>query len=516
MFCRKSFIVVIVLQALILVQTARAQDDILKTKITIPRQTASLYETLNLISARSGCLFIYDSQVIENSRRVKLSADNEELLTVLQKILPANQYSFKVIGRHILLYKKEGTVPLVSPVAKLVAIDSIKIISVNGRVIDAETRQALPYVSIGIAGQNIGTIANEDGYFRLKVPAEYAGLQLMVSHIGYEMKQIPLQLIRELKVDIQLSRRVISLQEVIIRYIDPLTILRKALDARSANYNTNPAYITAFYREGTRKNNRYTSYSEAVFKIYKSPYSYSVSADQVKMLKSRKIQNEDPKDTVFVKLKGGVLTALQLDIVKRLPDFLDLSEPLSYKFSYSDVVSYAGRDAYVISFSMLPTEGVIPYTGVLYIDRNDYTILGTEFEVDPSQMDEATAVLVLRKSHNLKVKFEKIRYSISYASFGDTYYLNHVRCDMQIRTRLHHHLNSDQFVTFLEYATCKTDTVNVARFDRQEILRPGMVFSEAPYTGNPDFWDDYNVIAPEKKLSEALDKLMIKLAEAEK
>jgi hypothetical protein len=68
----------------------------------------------------------------------------------------------------------------------------------------------------------------------------------------------------------------------------------------------------------------------------------------------------------------------------------------------------------------------------------------------------------------------------------------------------------------LEYATCKTDTVNVARFDRQEILRPGMVFSEAPYTGNPDFWDDYNVIAPEKKLSEALDKLMIKLAEAEK
>ena len=89
---------------------------------------------------------------------------------------------------------------------------------------------------------------------------------------------------------------------------------------------------------------------------------------------------------------------------------------------------------------------------------------------------------MLKKSRKLIVKLEKINYSVSYMPFNGKYYLNHVRCDIQLKTRLRHHLSSDNFNTFLELATCNIDTANVVKFAKQEILKPNAVFSDQPYT----------------------------------
>jgi hypothetical protein len=41
--------------------------------------------------------------------------------------------------------------------------------SVKGRISDARTGQALPFVNIGVLGKSIGTVADEEGKFRLAV-----------------------------------------------------------------------------------------------------------------------------------------------------------------------------------------------------------------------------------------------------------------------------------------------------------------------------------------------------------
>ena len=69
--------------------------------------------------------------------------------------------------------------------------------------------------------ENIGTITNNDGFFTLKIPASLIGTSLVVSHLGYMSQRIPVQLLNEQQVDFYLDRRIISIQEVIIRYIDP-------------------------------------------------------------------------------------------------------------------------------------------------------------------------------------------------------------------------------------------------------------------------------------------------------
>lgn len=497
---------------LCIVHSAFGQEAILYKPITIPKQHTTIYNALNIISQKAECLFIYDSQIVESDKKVKLVADNKPLKQVLDNILSNPELSYKVIGQHILIHKgKKSETDKAAPLPAVNTKDTLTSIVIKGHIFDNENKAAIPYATIGILEDNIGTISNSDGYFLLKVPSTYSGTSLIVSHMGYMSQSIPIQLLSEQKVDIFLDRRIISIQEVIIRYIDPVTIVDKAMMLRKDNYRHDPVYTTSFYREGVQKNDRYISFSEAVFKVYKSSYLLSESFDQVKLLKSRKFQNSDPRDTVYLKLKAGVLSALQLDIVKCVPGFLDLTPPVQYTYTYSDIISYNSKDAYAITFVQNPGITDALYKGTVYIDKENFAVLGADFEINPEFLDQAAENLVLRKSRKLIVKLEKISYSVSYSLFNGNYYMNHARCDIQLKTRFRHHFASDNFSTFLEIATCHIDTNNVVRFTKQEIIKPNVVFSDAPFVSDDAFWGDYNTIAPETKLNEALMRLIGKI-----
>jgi hypothetical protein len=494
--------------------TAIGQEALLEKKITISKQNTTLYEALNLISQKADCYFIYDSQTVESDKRVKLVAQNQPLKQVLDNILENPELTFKVIGQHILIYKvKKETVFTKTPQPVANEADTIKNIVIKGYVFDNESKTAIPFATVGILEENIGTITNNDGYFTLKIPVSFAGSSLVVSHMGHMSQRIPIQLLKEQQVDIYLERRVIPIQEVIIRYIDPVTIIEKTLENRRENNAMEPVYMTSFYREGVQKNKKYISYTEAVFKVYKSSFTLSEHFDQVKLLKSRKVQNPDPRDTVFLKLKAGIQSALQLDIVKCVPGFLDLSPPVEYNYTYSDLVSYNSKDAYAVTFEQKENITKPLYTGTLYIDKESYALLGADFEINPKYIDIAAEDLVLKKSRKLKVKLDKINYSVSYTPFNGIYYLNHARVDIQLKTRLKNHLTYDNFNTFLELATCSIDTAHVEKFSKQEVIKPNVVFSDVPYSSDDSFWGDYNIITPEAKLSEALSKIIGKIEE---
>lgn len=61
-------------------------------------------------------------------------------------------------------------------------------ININGNVIDAETKQAIPYVNIGIKSLAIGTVSDDNGKYQLKVK-DTENL-ITFSAIGYAVKNI--------------------------------------------------------------------------------------------------------------------------------------------------------------------------------------------------------------------------------------------------------------------------------------------------------------------------------------
>ncbi|HEX7412139.1 MAG TPA: carboxypeptidase-like regulatory domain-containing protein [Bacteroidales bacterium] len=494
--------------------TAFGQEQLLEKTITIERQHTTLYNALNIISDKADCFFVYDSKAVESDKRVKLEADNLPLKQVLEKLLDNPRLAFKVIDQHILIYPVTAEMQI-SDQTPVAAPDTVSNIIIKGHVFDNQDKKPVPYASIGIQEENLGTITNADGFFIVKLPAKFAGSSLSVSHLGYENQKIPIRLLNEQRVDLFLERRVISIQEVIIRYVDPAALVAKAMQQRLVNNSLNPVYMTTFYREGVQKNGRVLSYSEAVLKVFKSSFEFNEQSDQVKLLKSRNILNINQSDTARLKLKAGILASLQLDIVKCIPTFMDESEFADYTYSYADIVSYNSQNVYAITFVQKKQVEEPLYTGTLFIDKESFAILGAEFEINPKYLNQAASYLIVKKSRKLIVKLEKIKYSISYMSYNGRYYLNHARCDITLKTRTRNHLSFDNFSTFLETATCHIDTANVTRFGKQEVIKPNVVFSDASYVYDEAFWGDYNIIAPEEKLNEALSRITSRIEKIE-
>lgn len=58
-------------------------------------------------------------------------------------------------------------------------------IKMTGTIADAETKNPVEFVNIGIANKNKGTISDQDGLFGLSVPRRFLNDSLTVSHVNY-------------------------------------------------------------------------------------------------------------------------------------------------------------------------------------------------------------------------------------------------------------------------------------------------------------------------------------------
>ena len=88
----------------------------------------------------------------------------------------------------------------------------------QGRIIDAESKQAIPYVNIGVLQKNIGTVSTESGQFQISFPGNMAPQDSVVfSHIGYKTITYSEDQLLRLDGDIQLSPASNLLQDVVVK-----------------------------------------------------------------------------------------------------------------------------------------------------------------------------------------------------------------------------------------------------------------------------------------------------------
>lgn len=62
---------------------------------------------------------------------------------------------------------------------------------VKGIVKDKTTNRILEYANISVTGTNIGTVANKDGEFSIKIKNDIKAESIEVSRIGYKTEVIP-------------------------------------------------------------------------------------------------------------------------------------------------------------------------------------------------------------------------------------------------------------------------------------------------------------------------------------
>jgi len=144
------------------------------TKIFLDLRGATIEEVFKAIEDQTEFSFFYDVNEINTDKKVNIKVENETINTVLDKILDSKTISYKVIDRHIVLYKER------SESKKEDNAVTQQDIVVSGIVTD-EDDLPLPGATVVTASKK-GTTTDADG--RYSIIAE-PGEEIMFSYIGY-------------------------------------------------------------------------------------------------------------------------------------------------------------------------------------------------------------------------------------------------------------------------------------------------------------------------------------------
>ena len=491
----------------------RAEGDVLNHIVYLSKSKGTVYVLLGMVSERTDFLFIYDSKVVDNERLVKIEKGSRTLRQAITEIVGIQDLELRVVGNHILI---NAPVKREHPMEQVV--DTLANFVLEGTLLDKKNGVPIVYATVGVEGTSIGSITNQAGEFRLHLADSLRRKSLVFSHVGYMAQKIDIPLLTAGQhFTLTLEPRIFPLQEVVIRVVHPIRLMREMLEKRMINYSQKPVYFTTFYREGVQYKQKFRSLTEAVFKIYKSPVQSLYAREQVKLLKMSRITDGLEQDTLIARMSGGIDACLQLDIINHLPDFLlaDAHKDV-YAYTSADVTIVGDHLVNVISFEQKKEVKEPLYCGELYIDSDNGALLQAQIRIHPRYMKQATDMVVQRQARRMKIVLQELTYTISYKPWNGTYYINHVRGDLHFKVKQKRQwLGSSSLHTWFEMVTCKIDTVGVTRFQRNERIPTRTVFADTHFKYDSDFWENFNVIPWEKQLVEVIEQLTSKIEKIE-
>ena len=380
--------------------------------------------------------------------------------------------------------------------------------TISGVVKNESNNKRIDYANITIKGTNIGTVANENGEFTLKVKNSLGARLLVVSHVGFVSAEIHIEDTSVDNLKVSLVPRNTLLDEVVVRG-DAQAIVLDAIRQIKLNYEEKNCMLTGFYRETARKRQHYINISEAVIDVFKSDYKKrSAEYDRVQILKGRKLLSEKKGDTLAVRLLGGPNLAVYGDMVKNAEILLNEEDMMYYFYKLEDPVFIDHRMQYVISIAPRVLLPYALYTGKLYIDSKSLAFTRVELSLDMSDRNKATQAILRRKPFGLKFKPQELSFLVDYKEREGKMALNYIRNDIKFKCDWKRKLFSTSYSVTSEMVVTdlnSNDVKNIphrAAFDEKDSFTDKV---DAFY--DEDFWGEYNIIAPTESLEKAVNKL---------
>lgn len=374
---------------------------------------------------------------------------------------------------------------------------------VSGTVVHATTNE--PVAGASVTVNNLSVVTNEDGFFTLK--SEREAETITVSHVGYRLQQVKLT---GQPLKIRLQPATIQLQEVLVTANDPRELVSRAIDKIPNNYSQRPELHRCFYREKAMKRQHYVSVAEGVIDMYKTGYQRDVSRDKVAIRKGRRLMSPKQKDTLGVKVLGGPVTSIELDLVKNTEFLFNGKELDHYDLHMESPTVIGGRRQFVVSFR---PRTLLPYAlffGKLYIDQETLAFTRAELSLDMSNREKATRVMLVKKPLGVRFRPRELSFVVDYKQGADGLmrisYLSttfRFNCDWKRR------LFATSFAAFCEMAITSTTADDVKPISgRESFDQRDAFFDKVDYFRDPDFWEDYNIIEPSESLDKAIGRLL--------
>lgn len=165
-------------------------------KVTINTKSADFKKIVASIQRQTNYRFVFSERKIPLTNKIDLNVKDEEVTSVLKKVLANSGFSFTVLENNLIVITTGNEI--------------IANVTVTGKVLD-ENGLAAPGVSIRIKGSTVGTVTDADGNFSISVPDNAT---LVFSFLGYETQEIALNGRTTLSVKLATSSK--SLNEVVV------------------------------------------------------------------------------------------------------------------------------------------------------------------------------------------------------------------------------------------------------------------------------------------------------------
>lgn len=380
--------------------------------------------------------------------------------------------------------------------------------TISGIVKERGSQKRLEYSVVALKGSNVGTIANANGEFSIKIKEGTDSKAIIFSHLGYSNFELPIDGTSKNDITIFLDTKTSLLDPVTIIGMDGRAIVERAIEKIGTNYSSKNGTLSGFYRETVKKRRSYINVSEAVVEIFKTPYGDGVERDAVQVYKGRKLVSPDPKDTLMVKLLGGPNLSIYLDIVKN-PDLILSKENLAmYSFTIEESVTIGERAHYVVSFQPQVIMPYALYYGKLFIDKESFTFSRAEYRLSMNDKGKATMAILKRKPFGMHFKPEEVSFLVTYRESGGVALLHYIRSEINFRCDWKKRLFSTS------YSIVSENVITDAKMDEAKKISGRLAFKDSHSLSDKvnnfsdeNFWEDYNIIEPDESLENAVNRL---------
>jgi len=382
----------------------------------------------------------------------------------------------------------------------------------TGIVMDRKTGTPLEFANFLVVGTNISIVSNKEGEFLIKIPKEISDAKVKVSYMGYKDMIVPTSTMKAKYARIYLDALVVKLPEFEVVSKNPYDLIQAVMDNKSDNYMDEKTIMKAFYRETIKNKRDYISLAEAVVKVVKQPY-YSMNSDYVKLNQVRKKTNYTLSDTLSLKLVGGPITCLKLDILKN-PELIFTDNMFGkYDFTSGGVTFLDNKMIYIIYFKHLPNQNEALYNGKLYIDAETMALKTAEFSLDLKDKSTATSMLIQKKPARSRIYPLQANYRVDYFEKNGKWYYGYSRIELGFEVHEKKLKYYDKYMSTIEMAVIDWDKYKKENaFKYKERFKPNKAIGNRVlgFT-DPKFWGPNNIIEPEQSIQSAIDKIRVEL-----
>jgi len=376
---------------------------------------------------------------------------------------------------------------------------------VSGVVVDDKT--GAPISQVSVSSGKISVVTNEDGAFTLKL--ESMPERVRISHLGYKTRQVSMTQGQTEGLKVRLQPTTIQLREIFVLNEDPRELVDIAISKIPDNYSRVPELLKGFYRETAMKRKHYIYVAEGVENLYKTPYTRGTGRDRVAIVKGRRLLSQKQGDTLGVKVMGGPVQALIMDIVKNRDFLLNKDELDFYQFTMAVPEYINDRPQYVVKMEPQTTQPYALYHGKLYIDMDRLAFTRIELDLDMSDRAKATQTMLVKKPLGVRFRPKELSSVIDYRYEDGVTRISYLRNYFRFNCDWKKRLFATSFTATCEMVVTDSSSDDVVPIaSRNSFDSRDNYYDKVEYFMDPDYWDKYNIIEPSESLDKAIQKLV--------